>query len=60
MRFVRNTYQARTVNGDDEGLRALRRGWCLGSAEFKHPAFRIPLSESQKKINQLTKRLFKQ
>jgi len=26
---------ARLQPGDDEGLRALRRGWCLGSPEFR-------------------------
>jgi hypothetical protein len=33
--FERRMEAARMPPGDEAGLRALRRGWCLGSAEFK-------------------------
>lgn len=33
--FERRMEAERLQPGDDEGFRALRRGWCLGSAEFK-------------------------
>jgi putative transposase len=33
--FERRTEAQRLEPGDEEGLKALRRGWCLGSEEFK-------------------------
>jgi hypothetical protein len=33
--FERRMEAARLQSGDEESLRALRRGWCLGSPEFK-------------------------
>jgi hypothetical protein len=33
--FERRTEARRLVPDDEEGLKALRRGWCLGSEEFK-------------------------
>jgi REP element-mobilizing transposase RayT len=33
--FERRMEAERLVQGDEQGLRALRRGWCLGSEEFR-------------------------
>jgi REP element-mobilizing transposase RayT len=33
--FERRMEAQRLVQGDEQGLRALRRGWCLGSEEFR-------------------------
>jgi hypothetical protein len=34
--FERRMEARRLENGDEEGLKALRRGWCLGSEDFKN------------------------